>query len=267
MAIRAFSVQLQANTPYGGTGEWSIYSGGSGSFSDIADPASFFSGTEGVYELKWTISTACGYRTDIVKVTLLEPCPASVTDIEGNIYPVVQIGNQCWIAANLNTGTYNDGTAIPNLTGQIDWNNATTGAWCYYNNDPANAYRYGKLYNFYVTETGKLCLSGWRVPTLEDFERLRSNFDKNTVYVYALKSTDLWTLPNDGNDATGLTLVPNGWRESSFSAMGTRMYMYLHKSYSVSTSYYTDIYLNNGYMGNPATAFKKYGMSCRCIKE
>ena len=45
---------------------------------------------------------------------------------------------------------YRDGTPIPQVTDPTAWANLTTGAWCYYNNDPANGAIYGKLYNWYA---------------------------------------------------------------------------------------------------------------------
>ena len=71
----------------------------------------------------------------------------TVTDIEGNSYKFVKIGTQVWMAENLKTAKYNDGTMIPEVTDNNQWSNFTYGAWCYYDNNVANNAKYGKLYN------------------------------------------------------------------------------------------------------------------------
>ena len=72
----------------------------------------------------------------------------SVTDIDGNEYPVVGIGNQCWTKENLKTTRYADGSVIPNVTDGAQWSGLTTGAWANYFNNPVNDSIYGKLYNW-----------------------------------------------------------------------------------------------------------------------
>lgn len=62
--------------------------------------------------------------------------PGAVTDIDGNVYPTVKIGDQVWMASNLKVTKYNDGTAIPEVTDNTSWAALTTGARCWYNNTP-----------------------------------------------------------------------------------------------------------------------------------
>lgn len=90
---------------------------------------------------------------------------AKVTDIDGNAYYTATIGTQEWLAENLKVTSYNDGTAIPLVTDNTAWSNLTTAGHCWYNNDPASKDSYGALYNRYTVNTGKLCASGWHVPT------------------------------------------------------------------------------------------------------
>lgn len=96
-----------------------------------------------------------------------------VTDIDGNVYRTVIIGRQEWMAENLRTTTYNDGTHIPRGQSDSLWITLTSGAYAIYphseidglNSDTEVLEAYGALYNWYAVETYKLCPDGWRVPS------------------------------------------------------------------------------------------------------
>jgi len=62
--------------------------------------------------------------------------PTTVTDYDGNVYSVVLIGTQYWTASNWKCKHLNNGDAIPEVTDNATWAGLTTGAWCYYDNDP-----------------------------------------------------------------------------------------------------------------------------------
>lgn len=108
-----------------------------------------------------------------VKINVIASTTNTVTDIDGNIYNTVTIGTQVWMVENLKTTKYNDGSAIPNITDNTAWAALTTPAYCWYNNDAtANKSTYGALYNWHAVNTGKLCPSGWHVPTDADWQKL-----------------------------------------------------------------------------------------------
>lgn len=94
-------------------------------------------------------------------------------------YPVVLIGDQIWMAENLRTTSFNDGTPITEISDYNEWsspgydNGLRTPAYCWYMND-YNLYgrAYGALYNFYAVNTGKLCPTGWHVPSSYDVYKL-----------------------------------------------------------------------------------------------
>lgn len=96
----------------------------------------------------------------------------TVTDRNGNVYPTIHIGNQIWTAANFKGTLYNDGTPIPNIKDSNEWINLTTGAYCYYNNDPNKYADYGLLYNWFAVNTNKLPPIGWHIPTIKDLDIL-----------------------------------------------------------------------------------------------
>lgn len=99
--------------------------------------------------------------------------PMTVTDIDGNVYKTVTIGNQAWMAENLKVMRYRNGDAIPNVTGGTDWSNLSTGAYCSYDNDDNNIDTYGLLYNWYaVDDSRNLAPEGWHVPTDEEWKEL-----------------------------------------------------------------------------------------------
>jgi len=99
-------------------------------------------------------------------------CPATVTDVEGNIYQVIQIGCQCWMRENLKTTHFSDGSEIEWVTDNMDWFNTTEPAYCYQGNDIGWRDIYGVLYNGRTIATGKLCPNGWHIPTHDEFTML-----------------------------------------------------------------------------------------------
>ena len=103
-------------------------------------------------------------------------CPGTptVTDIDGNVYNTVQIGNQCWTQSNLKTSRYRNGDSIPTGLSNSVWQNTTTGAYTIYNNDLANDNLYGKMYNHYaVADSRGLCPTGWHISDFSEWQTLK----------------------------------------------------------------------------------------------
>ena len=141
----------------------------------------------------------------------------SISDIDGNIYKTIQIGTQLWMAENLKTTRYNEGTSIPDVTDNNEWTNLTKGGYSWYNNDESSfKTTYGALYNWYaVTDHRNLCPTGWHVPTDKEW---------NTLYIYIgddagkVKETGTthWLSPNTGaTNETGFTGLAGGIRWDS----------------------------------------------------
>ena len=139
-----------------------------------------------------------------------------VTDFDGNVYTYVTIGTQQWMVENFRSTHYDDGTAIPNLTLDADWISDTTGAYCAYDNDPANVADYGLLYNWYAVDNASgLAPTGWRVPDSNDINTLITFIGGNTVAGGILKDIGLtyWQSPNTGALNTfGFTAKGSGQR-------------------------------------------------------
>jgi len=140
---------------------------------------------------------------------------ATVTDVDGNTYSSVVIGTQTWMSENLRTTKYNDGTAIPDVTDNATWAALTTPAYCWYNNDAATyKNKYGALYNGYTVETGKLCPTGWHVPTNAEWATLMNNLGGLYFSAEPLKSTIGWDDEvGNGTNLTGFNAIPSLYRE------------------------------------------------------
>ena len=96
----------------------------------------------------------------------------TVTDIDGNVYNTIRVGNQVWTIENLRVTHYNDGSPISKIPDKDTWEkhgNNSLGAYCYYNNNSAaNAEKYGVLYNWYAVNTDKLAPKGWHIPSIDE---------------------------------------------------------------------------------------------------
>lgn len=154
-----------------------------------------------------------------------------VADIDGNIYPVVQIGDQCWMATNLRTSRYRDGTTIPNVPDNTEWSQLTSGAWCNYENNPGNDTIYGKLYNSFVANNPNTCPSGWHVPTDVEWQQMEAFLGMPAAELNAtgtrgaaqnvggkLKATILWWGP--GTNESGFSGLPGGIRSEADGEFG-----------------------------------------------
>tara|TARA_R110002012_G_scaffold160895_2_gene322895 strand:+ start:3206 stop:4456 length:1251 start_codon:yes stop_codon:yes gene_type:complete len=169
----------------------------------------------------------------------------SVTDQDGNTYDYLTYGVQQWTVENAEMVTYRDGTPIPQVTNLTDWQNLTTGAWCYYNNDPTKP----RLYNWYAvmgihdvdpnTPNKEFAPAGWHVPSKAEWTTLENyliangyNYDQTTTgnkIAKAMSSTTGWFTQTisgaPGNDqslnnSSGFNGFPVGYRASGISFSG-----------------------------------------------
>jgi uncharacterized protein (TIGR02145 family) len=138
----------------------------------------------------------------------------TIKDIDSNVYKTVKIGNQVWMAENLKTAHYRDGSPITEIAIDTLWANAKTGAWCYYQSNPANNPIYGKLYNWYaVADTHHLCPTGWHVPMNDEWTVLTDYLGGDTVAGGKMKAMTLWKGPNTSADnSSGFSALPAGSR-------------------------------------------------------
>lgn len=195
-------------------------------------------------------------------------------DNDGNIYNTITIGNQIWMKENLKTTTYNDGTPIEFVTDNIEWQNKTSGAYTWYNNDESTYKNtYGGLYNWYAVNTMKLCPINWHVPTEAEFKTLYMNLGDYGTYGLGGKLKEIgtlhWNSPNTGaTNSTGFTALPGGYRyqAGTFHHIGNMGYWWLATENVPSSAYYFAFFYDSA----DGTSFhngKTWGYSVRCIKD
>jgi uncharacterized protein (TIGR02145 family) len=195
-----------------------------------------------------------------------------ITDRDGNSYKTIKIGSLVWMAEDLKTTRYNNGTAIPLVTDNSEWANLTSDAYCWYNNDAAtNKATYGALYNWYTVNTGYLCPQGWRVPYNDEWAELSSYLGDEGVGG-KLKETGIvhWTSPNTGaTNESGFTALPAGIRNDEGTFDGIRIYenWWTSSVYEGDSAYYWSVSNTSSEASGNNGISAKYGSAVRCIKD
>jgi len=217
----------------------------------------------------------------------------TVTDIDGNTYDYLTYGTQQWTVENAATETYRDGTPIPQVTDATQWSNLTTGAWCYYDNDPTK----GKLYNWYAvagihdndpnTPNKEFAPDGWHVPTDAEWTTLEEyliangyNYDgtfTGNKIAKSLASTSYWDtfsingVPGNnqaGNNSSNFNILPNGYRNlnGTFYEFGFDGIIWSSSPDDLTHSWNRIVYSNQiGTFRN--NGYAKSGCSVRFIKN
>ena len=229
----------------------------------------------------------------------------TVRDYDGNTYQTVQIGNQIWMAENLKTTHYSDGTAIPLVENNSSWKNLTVTdkAYCYYENSTSNGNVYGALYTWSAAMNGAqssnsipsniqgVCPTGWHLPSDSEWKELEMYFGmsqsaaddidwRGTDEGSKLKESGTihWEYPNQGaTNSSGFTALPAGNRGYADSAgVTTGIFEFLGE--------YTDFWSSSEVSSNGAWyrslgwnqtgvyrywqySWKDAGLSVRCIKD
>ncbi|MEX1188166.1 MAG: FISUMP domain-containing protein [Bacteroidia bacterium] len=135
-----------------------------------------------------------------------------IEDIDGNVYRTVIIGNQTWMAENLKTTHYADGSLIPQIIEPNAWNFITTGAWCKSIAGEGYNHVFGKIYNgFTVASPRNACPENWHVPSLDDWDELLSALGGAPEAVEKLKTNFGWDgILGSGTNESGFSALPSG---------------------------------------------------------
>jgi len=144
-----------------------------------------------------------------------------VVDIDGNSYSSVIYGNgQEWISENLRATHFANGDQILDVPDPSGWGSLqlTQVAQSSYNGDNQYDVPYGRFYNWpAVTDNRNVCPTGWRTPTLNDWENLLDYFGGSELSGHAMRmtGTSFWSPPNDeATNASGFSAVGAGERDN-----------------------------------------------------
>ncbi len=204
------------------------------------------------------------------KVAQSEPASTTVTDIDGNVYKTIKIGNQVWMAENLKTTHYRDGSDIPNVTDNNEWSKLTTAAYCNYDNSTSKGNTYGCLYNWYaVNDYRGLAPDGWHIPSDAEWTTLSNFLGGSEIAGGKLKSTKSWDSPNTGaSNSSGFTALPGGFRDydGAFGNIGLGGYWWSSTEYGTSSAWGRSLVCNNSGEGRGGNS-KNNGFSVRCLRD
>jgi uncharacterized protein (TIGR02145 family) len=206
-----------------------------------------------------------------------------VTDIDGNVYRTVIIGDQVWMAENLKVTHYRNGEDIPNVSDDAAWESLTTGAYCEYNNDVNNVATYGRLYNGYaVNDSRNIAPAGWHVATDAEWQQLEMYLGMSQAEADSIgwrgtdeggklkeAGTTHWFSPNTGaTDESGFTALPGSSRNLSGDYGNMGYYALFWSSTELDSNYawYRQLHYSNSevyrYFSN-----NRSGFSVRCVRD
>ncbi len=202
----------------------------------------------------------------------------TMTDQDGNTYKTIQIGDQTWMAENLRTTKYNDGTAIPNVTDVESLKTLTSGAYINVNNrtEKDSILLFGRLYNFYAVHTGILAPAGWHVATNADWTKLITFLGGENPAGGKAKETGTkhWKADNTGaTNESGFTAIPAGYcapiawtGQKNFESVFMGAYFWQKDNFGSQTAASVYLFYNSAKMMK-STAMKYSGLSVRCVKD
>jgi uncharacterized protein (TIGR02145 family) len=186
----------------------------------------------------------------------------------------IKIGTQTWASKNLDVSIFRNGDLIPESKTDLEWIEAGRvgmPAWCYFNNDPENGKKYGKLYNWFaVNEQRGLAPEGWHVPSDMEWTTLTNYLGGEIGAAAKLKSTYVWNNPNNGaTNISGFTALPGGRRDRDDGMFhGVGRYSHWWSSTGVNAFNAWGRYM--GYDGISVSRLdldKADGFSVRCLRD
>jgi len=189
-----------------------------------------------------------------------------------NYAQTVTIGNQVWTTENLNVDKFRNGDPIPEAKTVDEWkayNQTGNAAWCYYDNDPKNGEKYGKLYNWYaVNDPRGLAPKGWHIPSDQEWTVLTDYLGGEEQAGAKMKSKEGWNNNGNGTNKSGFSGLPGGYRNFNGTFYGVGSYGNWWSSTEDSTGNAWDRSLdcNDGvvYRSIPN---KGSGFSVRCLRD
>jgi uncharacterized protein (TIGR02145 family) len=195
----------------------------------------------------------------------------------------IRIGKQVWMLKNLNTDKFRNGDLIPEAKTKEEWvfaNENMQPAWCYYDNNPANGKKYGKLYNWYaVNDSRGLAPIGWHIPSDEEWTTLVKNVGDQTGL--KMKSQSGWNAfkengdkmsSGNGTNSSGFLGLPGGFRVMNgiFAKLGDYGSWWSstedNQLASRNDAWRRSLLKTHSSMPRTCTS-KREGLSVRCVKD
>jgi uncharacterized protein (TIGR02145 family) len=241
---------------------------GAGSGSFVSTLSGLTSSTKYYLRAYATNSSGTAYGDEVSFITQ----NGNVTDIDGNIYNTVIIDNQLWMKENLNVTHYSDGTVIPNIQDDNEWQNLLTGAYCDYGNIPDSSATYGRLYNWYaVADSHNLCPEGWHIPDDAEWAKLIEVLGGGGIAGGKLKETGIvhWISPNNfATNQSGFTALPGGDRnyDGVFNGIGVYAAWWSSTEADATKASSYGVHTNYSIVINPHFS-KNDGDYVRCVKN
>ncbi len=270
--------------------EWS-WSFGDGGTSSEQNPSHIYA-TAGLYSVTLSVTNSADSDTEIKTdyITVLEAgngiifnpdlTYGTVTDIDGNVYRTIQIGDQVWMAENLRAIRFNDETIINPIVANLDWANAIIPGYSWYdNNETEYKNKFGTLYNWYVVETNNICPTGWHVPTDNEWMILESLLGMSEFLLdntgwrggdvaTKLKAISGWNSNGNGTNESGYTALPGGIRLGNgvFTYFGNAAAWWTSSQGAVGEAWFRQISYQDGAVNRFDTDIEK-GYSIRCVED
>jgi len=186
----------------------------------------------------------------------------------------VTIGTQTWTSKNLNVSTYRNGDKIPQVQDKKAWEKLTTGAWCYYENNPTNGTKYGKLYNWYaVNDPRGLAPIGYHIPTDKEWTTLTDYLGGESEAGTKMKSRSGWKNGKDSSNTSGFAGLPGGERDNcygNFSYIGSYGYWWSSSEHDTRIDASIAWLRSLSYYASPVSSYtdsKRKGASVRCLRD
>ena len=200
-------------------------------------------------------------------------------------YESIKIGNQEWMTRNLDVDRFRNGDLIPHVKLDVEWEETRRKgqpAWCYYDNDPENGKKYGKLYNWCaVNDPRGLAPEGWHVPTSDEWPILEDFLGKDFAG-HKMKSVEGWEewvewlewedgeLQNgNGDNSSRFKALPSGYRRGngSFNGIKNSAFFWSSSVSVVNCAWLCKVFNDREFMTrSDLFKVKSAGASIRCIK-
>jgi clan AA aspartic protease (TIGR02281 family) len=184
----------------------------------------------------------------------------------------VTIGNQIWMAENLDVDRFRNGDPIPQVKSNEEWKRAGHNkqpAWCYYENNPANGQKYGKLYNWYaVNDSRGLAPRGWHIPSDAEWTTLTDYLGGATSAGTKMKSKTGWMGLGNGTNESGFSGLLAGFRSDggTFNNIGNLGYWWSTTDNSTTSAWFFFLYFSIGDVDRNYSN-KLNGFSVRCLRD